>query len=474
MPCGPLRGVSGSSERKTRILKATTKALIAAAVAVAASVGLIFWQAKHGGSAHSANLTPEEMSLIAEGQPPQVRAQLASDPAQRKEMAQNLRELLALSEEARAHGVADRPEIKRQLELTREFVLFQTYVQKQREAGQQPAQLAPEEEVKAYLAEPGTEQKFEQLIEDLKKLNPDAPSEITEAQKQNVRQQWATAQVIARKAVAAGADKERKTQLQVRLQQARLLAAIYSEELMKKAEPTDQEIDAYFASHPDMDPKKAREKAEGILKRAKSGEDFEALAKEFSDEPGAKERGGELPWFGRGQMVKEFEDAAFAMKEGDVSDIVETRFGYHIIKVTGRRQGKKETPPNPASPDAKGGTETGGGETEEQVQARHILIKQSSAPSDNPFAQPLPPREAAKNAILEEKRKKIVEEIVARRKIEVPEEFAVKQPEPPAQQPGFPPGGEGLPPASQGAPEPAPETKGGEKGGSPKSPGKSK
>src|ERR671912_1204840 len=232
-----------SSERKTRILKATTKALIAAAVAVAASVGLIIWQAKHGGWAHSANLTAADMSLIAEGQPPQVRAQLASDPERRKEMAQNMRELLALSEEARARGVADRPEIKRQLELTREFVLFQTYVQKQREAGEQPNQLAPEEEVKAYLAEPGTEQKFEQLIADLKKLNPDAPSEISEAQKQNVRQQWATAQVIARKAVAAGADKEPKTQLQVRLQQARLLAAVYSEELMKKAEPTDQEIE---------------------------------------------------------------------------------------------------------------------------------------------------------------------------------------------------------------------------------------
>ncbi|HZB46456.1 MAG TPA: peptidylprolyl isomerase, partial [Pyrinomonadaceae bacterium] len=340
-------------------MKATTKALIAAAIAVAASFGLIYWQWKHGSTAHSANLTAADMSLIAEGQPPQVRAQLASDPARRKEMAQNMRELLALSEEARARGVADRPEIKRQLELTREFVLFQTYVQKQREAGQQPTQLAPEEEVKAYLAEPGTEQKFEQLIEDLKKLNPDAPSEISEAQKQNVRQQWATAQVIARKAVAAGADKDPKTQLQVRLQQARLLAAVYSEELMKKAEPTEQEIEEYFAKNPDMDPKKAREKSEGILKRAKSGEDFEALAKEFSDEPGAKERGGELPWFGRGQMVKEFEDAAFAMKEGDVSDIVETRFGYHIIKVTGRRQGKKETPPNPADPTAKSATETG-------------------------------------------------------------------------------------------------------------------
>ena len=98
-------------------------------------------------------------------------------------------------------------------------------------------ELAPEEEVKAYLAEPGTEQKFEQLIEDLKKLNPDAPSEISEAQKQNVRQQWATAQVIARKAVAAGADKDPKTQLQVRLQQARLLASFVRDMIGISVEP---------------------------------------------------------------------------------------------------------------------------------------------------------------------------------------------------------------------------------------------
>lgn len=437
-------------------MKSTTKAIIAGLVAVAAAFGLIFWQAKYGGAAHGANLTAEDMSIIAESQPPQVRAKLASDAAERKDLAKELRELLALAEDARAHGVADRPEIKRQLDLMHDFVIAQGYVAKQRESGTQVSQLASKEEIEAYTKSPGAEEKFEQLLADLKKLDPEnAAAEIPDAQKQQMKQQWATGQVIAQKAIAAGADKDRKSQLQVRLQQARLLATVYSDELVKKVEPTDQEIEEYYAKNPDKDPKKAREKAEGILQRAKAGEDFETLAKEFSDEPGAKERGGELPWFGRAEMVKPFSDAAFAMKEGDISDLVETQFGYHIIKVTGRRTDKGKD-----------------GQPEEQVQARHILIRPAAA-NENPFAPPVAPRDAAKNAILEERRKKIVEEVVARTKVSVPEEFTVKAPEQPAQQPGLPPGMEMPPPAADEAPEPAPETKGGssrpaEKGAKPK------
>jgi parvulin-like peptidyl-prolyl isomerase len=423
-------------------LKATTKALIAGLVAVVASVGLIFWQAKYGG-AHGAGLTQEDLSLIAESMQPQVRASLASDPEDRKKLAGELRELLAMAEEARAHGVADRPEVRRQLDLMRNFLLAQTYAQSQREAGKPAAELYTKEEVEAYLKESGNEERFNQLIADVKKLNPEEPAnEIPEQQKQQLKQQWGAGQVLARKAIAAGADKDRKTQLQVRLQQANLLSKLYSDELVKKIAPTDKEIDEYFVNNPDQDPKKAREKAEGILKRAKAGEDFEALAKEFSDEPGAKERGGELPWFGRTEMVKPFSDAAFAMKEGEISDIVETQFGYHIIKVTGRRTDKNAA-----------------GEAEEQVQARHILIKPTTA-NANPFAPPVAPREAAKNAILEEKRKQIVKEIVERRKVNVPDDFPVKPPEQPVQPPMSPHGEVELPPGAEN-PEPRPEAKGG-------------
>ncbi len=78
---------------------------------------------------------------------------------------------------------------------------------------------------------------------------------------------------------------------------------------------------------------KARQKAESIREEAGKGKDFVQLAKQYSEDPGTKDRGGEIGFISKGMVVPEFEQAAFSMKAGEVSGVIQTQFGFHILKV---------------------------------------------------------------------------------------------------------------------------------------------
>ncbi len=133
------------------------------------------------------------------------------------------------------------------------------------------------------------------------------------------------------------------------------------EDLLGRVEVSEDEVAAWYranearfrraeerqASHilirvdagaPEAEVKAAREKAERLLAQLKSAPgDFAKLAREHSQDPGSAPRGGDLGFFGRGMMVKPFEEASFALKEGELSDIVRSDFGFHIIKLTAIR-----------------------------------------------------------------------------------------------------------------------------------------
>lgn len=169
--------------------------------------------------------------------------------------------------------------------------------------------------------------------------------------------------IYLRRAAAQAAERQGLTQdptVQYRLQMARenTLGEAWINAVNASVKPTEQQLDTYAKSTYKAEPKRfeipaesrARHillmgktpdnlaAAEKLLQELKAGANFEEMAKQHSKDPGNATKGGDLGWFPKGRMVKEFDDAVDALKNpGDISDVVTTQFGYHIIKFEGRK-----------------------------------------------------------------------------------------------------------------------------------------
>lgn len=433
-----------------------TKGLILLLVILGIGAGLVVWKNKVGGhSTGSFNtISKEEVELLIADvakQNPMALKRLAEDQSLRKQQLDNLKQLLAFASEAQREGLTNEQPYRQELENIRAEVVAVNY---DRDVNADKGPMPPfgfitEDQVKAFWGEGDQSQKgffdslkdkiglgkrdnelaFQKFLDTkvtlLKEGNPAMKDrEISEDEKSQARDFFAKISIYDQefkdKASAGQISKELqdKVNLQIKLQQAQFLARIFSEKLAEKTKVTDEDVAKYIAENPQFDTTQKKAKAEEVLARAKNGEDFAALANEFSEDPGNKgigengqPKGGLYENVRKGQMVKPFEDAALALEPGQVAPaIVESDYGYHIIKL------EKKTPPA-----------EGGDPNSETYDVRHILISTGFKDPENPMGRETPVKMYVRQKLEEEREKKTIEDIVTKNNVQVPEDFTVPE-----------------------------------------------
>ncbi|HKP88165.1 MAG TPA: peptidylprolyl isomerase [Blastocatellia bacterium] len=357
--------------RKSSASKSNTPAkaivLILILVFLAGTFFLVQWSSSKG---RSYNLSKHDMEILFhEVMPPNAQQEIASNPEEKKKFLDDLRKLLAVAQAAENEGYAQRPEVQAQTALSSDARLNQAYRAKH------PEVKVTDEQVNAYYQSHPND--FENFLQN----NPRFQQQAQGPQRETFKKQYGEFKVMADLGRKEKLDEQDATRLQMLIESSQILQNAYLGEMDKNADKlvSDADIEQYYNDHKadfdevhvrhvlistqppppggDEDAKKdetkskpltkeqARQKAESVLERARKGEDFAKLAKENSDDPGSKDKGGEYDFFPRGQMVPEFENAAFSLKPGEISDIVETTFGYHIIKLENRRPGPPANDP---------------------------------------------------------------------------------------------------------------------------------
>ena len=417
--------------------------------------GLVVWKNKVGGHSSGSfnSISREEVEMLLADvakSNPMVLKRFSEDPEMKKQQLENLKQLLAFASAAKSEGVADEPNNRQELRNIAHEVIAVNYDREiHKDAGPMPPfGFIKEDEINAFwgqgeqapqgawasfknkigLGPKDNELEFQKFLDTkvalLKASNPQMKDrEISEEEKTQAKEIFAKIEIYNKEyedKVASGElpkEFQDKVNLQVKLQQAQYLARIYSEKMTEKVKVSDEDVDKYIAEHPEYDTSAKKAKAEEILARAKNGEDFAALANEFSEDPGnmdpqsKQKKGGLYADTPKGRMVPAFEQAALALEPGQVApDLVETDYGYHIIKL--EKKGESKDP---------------SGQPTETYDVRHILISTGFKDPKNPMGREMPVKAFVRSKLEEEKEKQVIDELVAANHVEVPDDFTVPE-----------------------------------------------
>ena len=433
-----------------------TKGLILLLAVLAIGAGLVVWKNKVGG--HSAavsfnSISREEIEMLLADVAkvnPMVLKRFAEDPEMKKQQLETIKQLLAFASEAQKEGLTNEPNNRQELRNIESEVIAVNYDREtHKDAGPMPPfGFIKEDQIKAFWGEgdqapqgawasfknkiglgpQNQELEFQKFLDTkvalLKASNPQMKDrEISEEEKTQAREIFAKIEIYRKEyedKVAAGEipkEFQDKVNLQIKLQEAQFLMRIYSEKMTEKAKVTDEDVAKYIAEHPELDTSVKRTKAQEILDRAKAGEDFAALANEFSEDPGNmdpqtnQKKGGLYADTPKGRMVPAFEQAALALEPGQIApELVETDYGYHILKLEKKGEGKDPS-----------------GQPTEQYDVRHILIGTGFKDPENPMGREVPVKQYVKSKLEEEKQKKLVDDLIASNNIQVPDDFTVPE-----------------------------------------------
>lgn len=336
--------------------------------------------------------------------PDMYKRQFAQNAQMRKQIITQYKQAFALAQAGEHEGLHKSDKFKKQLEIGGEQVLAAKFTEKN------PDQVITKEEVEAYSA--SHKDQYDAFI---KLINENRKQPMTDEQKEQQRPMWSEMKIRAENGRKAGLDKDAGVATIMKFGKADLLATLYSQLLEERNKLTDAEKKKYIADHPEADPDKLKEKAQGLLDRVKKGESFEKIADEFNDD-GTKGRGGDLDWFSKGVMDPVFESAAFKLQKGETTpELVKSGFGYHIIRVDDRRLAAAApataTPGPSPSPDPNQAAQKEG--PKEEIHARHIYIDTRES-------------EQFESRLIQDKVKRAMEDATLKYPVVAPEDFVIK------------------------------------------------